>query len=143
MKLRFAFAVNNEKRFEKMHFGYADRYLIYTMEDDKMILSSEEINQFKLLDEEHEHGSIQKGNAIIRFLKEKGVNVLVSTQFGKNIKLVNKHFIPVIISLEKQDEIVDILNKHFHWIQDEWDNNSSGYKLFTIKSGILKSSIDV
>ena len=142
MKLRFAFAVNNEKRFEKMHFGYADRYLIYTMEDDKMILSSEEINQFKLLDEEHEHGSIQKGNAIIRFLKEKGVNVLVSTQFGKNIKLVNKHFIPVIISLEKQDEIVDILNKHIHWIQDEWDNNSSGYKLFTIKSGILKSSID-
>ena len=142
MKLRFAFAVNNEKRFEKMHFGYADRYLIYTMEDDKMILSSEEINQFKLLDEEHEHGSIQKGNAIIRFLKEKDVNVLVSTQFGRNINLVNKHFIPVIISLEQQDEIVDILNKHFHWIQDEWDNNSSGYKLFTIKSGILKSSID-
>ena len=78
----------------------------------------------------------------IKFLKEKDVNVLVSTRFGKNINLVNKHFIPVKISLEQQDEIIDILNKHLHWIKDEWDNKSSGFKLFTIKSGILKSSID-
>ena len=142
MKLRFAFAVNNENRFVKKHFGDADRYLIYTLESGKMILSSEEINDFKPVDEEHEHGSKRKGNAIIRFLKEKDVNVLVSTLFGKNINLVNKHFIPVKISLDQQDDIIDILIKHQHWIKDEWDNNSSGFKLFTIKSGILKSSID-
>ncbi len=142
MRLRFAFAVNSENRFEKMHFGNAHKYLIYTLKSGKMILSSEEINHFKLLDEEHEHGSVRKGNAIIKFLKEKDVNVLVSTQFGKNINLVNKHFIPVIISLEQQDEIIGILNKHLHWIKDEWENKSSGFNLFTIKSGILKSSID-
>ncbi|MCK5464950.1 MAG: NifB/NifX family molybdenum-iron cluster-binding protein [Bacteroidales bacterium] len=126
----------------KIHFGDADRYLIYTLESGSMKLSSEEVNKFKSLNEEHEHGSIRKGNAIIKFLKEKDVNVLVSTQFGKNISLVNKHFIPLKISLEQQDEILDILKKHQHWIMDEWENNSSGYKLFTIKSGILKSSID-
>ena len=142
MKLRFAFAVNKENNFAKMHFGDADKYLIYTLEAGKMIFSSEEINSFKLLDEEHEHGSKRKGNAIIKFLKEKDVHVLVSTQFGKNINLVNKHFIPVKISLERQDEIIDILNKHLHWIQDEWKNTSSGFKLFSIKSGILKSPID-
>ena len=142
MRLRFAFAVNNENRFVKIHFGDADRYLIYTLESGSMKLSSEEVNKFKSLNEKHEHGSIRKGNAIIKFLKEKDVNVLVSTQFGKNISLVNKHFIPLKISLEQQDEILDILKKHQHWIMDEWENNSSGYKLFTIKSGILKSSID-
>jgi len=142
MKLRFAFAVNNENKFTKRHFGDADRYLIFTLESGEMILSSEEINNFKLLDEEHIHGSKRKGNAIIKFLKEKDVNVLVSTHFGKNIKLVNKHFIPVRISLEQQDEIADILCKHQHWFKDEWENNSSGFKLFTIKSGIMKSSID-
>ena len=142
MKLRFAFAVNNENKFQKMHFGDADKYLIYTLEAGNMILSSEEINNNKLIDEEHEHGSKRKGDAIIRFLKEKDVNVLVSKQFCKNINLLNEYFIPVKITLEQQDEIVDILNKHLHWIKDEWKNNSSGFKLFTIKSGILKSSID-
>ena len=142
MRLRFAFAVNNENRFVKKHFGDADKYLIYTLESDKMILSSEEINNSKLLDEKHEHGSKRKGNAIIKFLKERNVNVLVSTHFGKNINLVNKHFIPVKISLEQQDETIDILKKYQHWIKDEWENNSSGFKLFTINSGILKSAID-
>jgi len=143
MRLRFAFAVNNENKFEKMHFGDADRYLIFTLEDGKMILSSEEINNYKLIDKDSEHGSIRKGNAIIKFLKEKGVNVLISKQYCRNISLLNEHFIPVIIMRDQQEEILDNLNKHLHWIEDEWENNSSGYKLFTIRSGILKTSIDI
>lgn len=143
MRLRFAFAVNNENKFEKMHFGDADRYLIFTLEDGKMILSSEEINNYKLIERDSEHGSIRKGNAIIKFLKEKGVNVLISKQYCRNISLLNEHFIPVIIMRDQQEEILDNLNKHLHWIEDEWENNSSGYKLFTIRSGILKTSIDI
>jgi predicted Fe-Mo cluster-binding NifX family protein len=143
MKLRFAFAVNNENKFVKTHFGDADRYLIYTLEDGKMILSSEEINTYKLLDGESEHGSLSKGNAIIKFLKEKGVNVLVSKQFCRNIGLLNEYFIPVIIMRDQQKEILDNINRHLHWIKDEWEHNSSGYRLFTISSGILKTSIEL
>jgi len=142
MKLRFAFAVNNADRFEKKHFGDVDRYLIYELDSGKMVLASEEINSFKLLDEEHEHGSRRKGNAIIKFLKEKNVHILVSRQFCKNIKMVNEHFIPVKISLEHPEEIISILNNHMHWIEDELKNKKSNYKLFTIKSGILKTYID-
>ena len=29
MNLRFAFAVNNDNRFDNKHFGNADKYLIY------------------------------------------------------------------------------------------------------------------
>ncbi|MCD4695077.1 MAG: hypothetical protein K8S16_02455, partial [Bacteroidales bacterium] len=101
MDLRFAFAVNSENQFEKKHFGDADKYLIYHQESDKLVLSSEEPNRFKLLDEEAEHGSRKKGKAIIEFLKGKNVNVLVSRQFGKNIRMINEHFIPVKISSEK------------------------------------------
>ena len=141
MRLRFAFAVNDENRFTERHFGNADRFLIYTLEASKMVLSSEEVNNFKSLDAENKHGSIRKGNAIIKFLKEKDVNVLVSKQFCGNINMLNECFIPVKITLEQQDEIIDTLSKHLHWIKDEWENNSSGFKLFTIRSGILKSSI--
>jgi len=142
MRLRFAFAVNNENKFEKAHFGDADRFLIYTLETGKIVFSSEEINNFQLLDRETGHGSKRKGNAIIEFLKERNVNVLVSRQFGKNIKLVNKHFIPLKISAEHPEEIISILYKHMHWIEDELNNKNSDYGLFTIKSGILKSSVE-
>ena len=138
-----AFSVNNDNQCEKKHFGDADKYLIYQEESDKIVLSSEELNRFKLLDEEVEHGSKKKGNAIIEFLKkEKGVNVLVSRQFGKNIRMINEHFIPVIISFEKPDEVIQILSRHVHWIKDEWEHKESNFKLFTIKSGILKSFIE-
>ncbi len=143
MNLRFAFAVNSDNQFEKKHFGDADKYIIYQEESDKLVLSSEESNQFKLLDEEAEHGSRKKGKAIIEFLKGKNVNVLVSRQFGKNIKMINVHFIPVIISSEKPDEVIQVLTRHIHWIKDEWEHNEkSNFKLFTIKTGILKSSIE-
>lgn len=142
MKLIFAFAVNKENKFKKKHFGDADKFLIYKQENNTIALESEEINVFKLMDEEHEHGSKKKGQAIIDFLQKKGVNVLVSMQFGKNIKLINKPFIPVKISEEHPDEIIEILAKHLHWIKDEWDKNKSNHKLFIINSGILKVSID-
>ena len=142
MGLRFAFAVNKNYQFEKKHFGDADKFLIYNEESDKIVLLSEEPNRFKLLDEEVEHGSKKKGKAIIEFLKEKNVNVLVSRQFGKNIKMINAHFIPVIITSEKPDEVIQILSRHLHWIKDEWKQDKSNFKLFTIKAGILKSAIE-
>ena len=126
---------------KKIHFGDADKYLIYKQESDKIVLSSEEPNRFKLLDEEVEHGSRKKGKAIIESLKKNGVNVLVSRQFGKNIKMINEHFIPVIISSENPDEVVQILTRHLHWIKDEWKHKKSNFNLFTIKSGILKTSV--
>lgn len=141
MNLYFAFAVNEDNQFVKKHFGDADKYLIYKHNGERFKLFSEELNKFKLLDEEIEHGSKKKGEAIIQFLKEKNVNIIVSRQFGKNINLVNKHFIPIKISVEQPDEVIKVLDKYLHWIEDEWTNKTPGFSLFTIKSGILKSSI--
>ena len=142
MNLRFAFAVNKNDQFEKKHFGDADKYLIFRQEDDKIVFLSEEINRFKLMEEEVEHGSKRKGNAIIDFLKGKDVNVLVSKQFGQNIKLINEHFIPVINYSEQPDEVLQILSRHLHWFDEEYEKNNSNFKLFTIKSGMLKSFIE-
>jgi len=142
MNLKFALAVNNDNQFEKKHFGDADKYLIYQQESGKIVFLSEEVNSFKMMDEEIAHGSKRKGNAIIDLLKSKEVNVLVSRQFGKNIKLVNEYFIPVVVISEQQDEVIQILNRHIHWIEDEWRKNTSNFKRFTIKSGILKSPIE-
>jgi len=141
MNLCFAFAVNEANQFEKKHFGDADKYVIYKQDGDEIKLFSEERNKFKSLDEEVEHGSKKKGEAIIQFLKEKNVNVLVSRQFGRNINIVNNHFIPIKISVEQPDKVLKILGKHLHWITDELNNKSDEFKLFIIKSGILKMPV--
>jgi len=67
---------------------------------------------------------------------------VISKQFGKNIKLINEHFIPVINYSEHPDEVLQILSRHLHWFDEEYKKNTSNFKLFTIKSGMLKSSIE-
>lgn len=142
-KIIFAFAVNQKNHFVKNHFGDADKYLIYEATQNEMKFVEEKINSTKNIDEtaKPEHGSQKKGNAVIKFMKQRGVNVLVAKQFGKNIKMVNKHFIPVIISKEIPKDVSVIIFKHLKWFKDELINKPEEYKLFTIKNGILKTVI--
>jgi len=141
MEILLAFAANLSNNFESIHFGDANKYLIYKYTDSEFIFLKEEINHFKNSDENKTHGSQKKGRVIIEFLKGIGVQVLVSKQFGKNIKMVNRHFIPVIINTEKPDDVIPMLKKHMKWIEDELKNRPEEYKLFTITNGVLKTII--
>ena len=141
-KIRFAFAVSHSNILESKHFGDADKYLIYEFINSDFKLILEQINEFKSLDDETNHGSSEKGNSIIRLLKNNGVSVLVSRQFGKNIKMVNQHFVPVVIYSEKLLDVLPVLSKNMKWIADELDHNTNGYKLFTINKGVLKGTIE-
>ena len=141
MKITFAFALNNENVFEKKHFGETDKFAIYRFENKELAFVEELPNTFKWMDEVHEHGSKKKGNAIISFLKEKGVSVLVSKQFGRNIKMVNQHFVPVIIAEDEPINVIEILQKQMNWFKDELQNRNTNFMLFHIKNGILKMHI--
>ena len=143
MNLKFAFALSKNNVFEKKHFGDTDKFVIYEVKSDEIILVKEIDNPFYSIDEEKEHGSKLKAESIIKYLKEEGVNVLVSMQFGKNIKRINSHFIPIIIYSQETKEVIQVINKHLHWINNELNNSKKeAYSLFTIKSGILKSKIN-
>ena len=105
-------AVNHSGHFEPKHFGETDKYLIYEWTNGRFVFLQEEINKFKDFDEEQEHGVQKKGLVIIDFLRSLNVNILVSKQFGRNIQMVNHHFIPVIISEDTQGQVLEILTKH-------------------------------
>ena len=141
MNIKFAFAVNNNGLFQKKHFGDAEKYFIYQLKENEINFEQEIVNSSKNVDENGKHGSKKKGQAIIALLKEKNVNVLVSPQFGKNIKLINEHFIPVIVSEENPDSIIGILLKHIKHINEELANKSGEYVLFNIKNGVMKPAI--
>jgi len=137
MKLRFAFALNKNNQFENSHFGDAYKFAIYEQQHDKLVYKGEVENIYR----KAAHGDKKKGSSITKFLIEQGINVIVSREFGVNIKMVNKHFIPIIISSEQPKEVIDILQDKIHWIIDERNNSSENYKLFKIKSSILKLNI--
>lgn len=142
MDLRFAFAANDHNEFENKHFGEADKFLIYKFSLGSMYKESEDENTFKVYEQGKKQKLRKKGEAIIDFLKPRNVNILMARQFGENISMINAHFIPVVIVSEKPSEVTEILVKHLGWILDEWEKDTSGYKMFTIKSGILKSAIN-
>jgi len=132
--LRFALAVNHAGYFQAKHFGDADKYFIYEWQNNELAFVKEEINSYKTFDEEQKHGSQKKGRAIINLLKSIDVKVLVSMQFGKNIQMVNHHFIPVIVNTETPDEVIPVIKKHVKWIEDEFNNHPEEYKLFILKN---------
>lgn len=140
-KISFAFAVNRNNNFEAAHFGDADKYLVYEFCDGEFRFIDEHENVYKTMDEESVHGSKKKGNSIISLLKSSGVNVLVSKQFGLNIQMVNKHFIPVIIRNNSPEEVLSILSAKMQWLVDEVELNQVEHKLFSIDKGILKCNV--
>ena len=141
IQIRFALAVNKQNQFERKHFGEVEKYIIYEWLGDKFVLVSELPNKFKTDNEPHVHGSKKKGKEIINFLQQAGVKVLVSTQFGKNIQLVNKHFTLVKTSSETDSDVLDLLSKYIKWIEDELLREPENYKFFDIRNGVVKSSV--
>jgi predicted Fe-Mo cluster-binding NifX family protein len=139
--IRFAFAVNLANVFEPKHFGDADKYLIYEWVNNEFIFLQEEVNLFKNSYEGQGHGLQEKGRAIIDLLRSLNISVVVSKQFGKNIQMVNSHFIPVIVSEDIPEKALTILARHMKWIEDELYNSPHEFKLFIIKNGVLKKAI--
>jgi predicted Fe-Mo cluster-binding NifX family protein len=139
--IKFALAVNHFNAFEPKNFGNADKFLFYEWINNEFIFLNEVVNQYKSSTEEHAGGSVEKGRAIIDFLKSHDITVLVSTRFGKNIQMVNRNFIPVIVFSETPEEVIATLRRHIKWIEDEFRNRPLEFKLFTIKKGILKTTI--
>jgi len=141
--IKIAVAVSHSNKFESVHFGNADKYLIFEWNGNEISLQNELTNSFKSFDEEQVHGSKKKGNLIIELLKENNIQVLVSKQFGINIKMVNRHFIPVIINKDTSEDILlAALIRHIFWIEEELKSHRDEYKLFIIKKGILKTAIE-
>lgn len=136
MEIKVAFALNNDNQFEKKHFGDADKFNIYLVTENSCTLLSEEKNDFKNLDEGHVHGSRKKGESIANFLKDKNVSTLVSKQFGANVKMIVKHFVPIIVNKESTEDVCDILIKHFKWVHEESQVQAEKYKLFILRSNL-------
>ncbi len=87
-KIKVAFATDDGKSFMGRHFGDAEHYYIYEIDNNNA-------NFIKKIDntteEEKMHADPKKAKGITSLLNEENVNVVVSKVFGPNINRIKKN----------------------------------------------------
>lgn len=93
MKLLAALATDDGKTFINRHFGDAEKYYIYEINDEnyKFIKSVDNTSV-----EEKQHADPKKARSIIEILKLENVQVVSNLAFGPNINRVKRKLVPVI-----------------------------------------------
>lgn len=136
MKLKFAFALSREGLFEKAHFGDADKFVFFEVENGHFSEVGEKENPFKGMHghhhgqgHEHGHGHSGKAHKITEFLRKEGVHAVVAHQFGRNIRRLSEHLIPIIITQETIEGAQGILQPQLETIIAEWEAEPEQHKI--------------
>ncbi|MGM0502777.1 MAG: NifB/NifX family molybdenum-iron cluster-binding protein [Bacillota bacterium] len=119
MEFKVAGATDNEQGLITGHFGEAECYCLYK-------INEQEIEKIKKIDnttttEEEFHASADKAESIKELLKEEGVEVILSRKFGPNLELVKKDFVPVIARRYTLENAVKFLQNNLALIKQQWD----------------------
>ncbi len=139
--IRFALAVDSANNFDIKQFCCAWSFKIYEWDNREFRYLEEIINPFRNEKEDEISDRKRKGEILTGLLKKESIDVIVSRNFGFNVEIAVSNFIPVIVFSETPAEVRDILTKHIEWIRDELQNRAGDYKLFTIRQGIMKTSV--
>ncbi len=113
-----AAATDDGKRFPDRHFGDADRYAVYKVTPEMIELVKEIPN---LTEEEKVHADPAKAGSITGLLRKEGVQAVVTTVFGPNLKRIKKKFVCIIAESESIEETLNIVRERFSQVQEAWE----------------------
>ena len=117
-KLKVAFATDDGKTFMGRHFGDAEHYYIYEIDNGNAKF-------IKIIDntteEEDMHADPKKAKGISNLLLEEDVSVVVSKIFGPNIKRIKKKFVCIVVKDEELDVGIRKVCESIGKIYDEWE----------------------
>lgn len=119
MKVRIAFATDNGKTFMGRHFGDAQFYDIYELDDNQVSYVKRLENT---TDEEEEvHADPEKAKGISTLLLKENVTVVVSKIFGPNIKRIRKKFVCIVVRDDEIDVGLKKICDNIDKIYTEWE----------------------
>jgi len=119
--LILAIATDDEKHFIKRHFGDAEGYMIYRLNDQEWTFLKRIENSSE---EEQGHADPVKARSISGILKDEGAQILVSRVFGPNIKRMIKKFACVLIKEGSIEQGLDNLRNNYSVILEKWEEGS-------------------
>jgi len=117
-KIKIAFATDNGKTFMDCHFGDADFYDIYEINENNADFLKRINNTIE--DKKEVHADPKKAQGITKLLKNEDVQAVVSKIFGPNIKRIKKKFVCIIMDEDTIDNSLNYLCKNIHLILQEW-----------------------
>ncbi len=117
-KFIIACATDEGERLIDRHFGDAGRYDLYELKRDEVVFLRSIENT---VPEEKGHADPEKAQNVGSLLKPAGVQVLVSGQFGPNLKRVKKKFIPIIVRVFEIETALRLLREHFEEINTQYE----------------------
>jgi len=117
-KILVAFATDDGKEFIDRHFGDADFYDIYEIDEN----SADFVKRIdNTVDEEEVHADPRKAKGISQLLEKENVKVVVARVFGPNIKRIKKKFVCIVMNDESLDESMNRLCKNIRIVAAEWE----------------------
>ena len=121
-KILVAFATDNGQNFIDRHFGDADYYDIYKVDED----SADFVQRIdNTVDEVEEvHADPKKAKGVTNLLMNENVKVVVSKIFGPNIKRIKKKFVCIVMNDESLDKSIGRLCKNIRLVVDEWEKGA-------------------
>lgn len=120
MALIVACATDDGINFNKKHFGDAQYYYIYKLENGQASFVTSVDNTTEEEAEEI-HADPKKARGIVQILKGYGVQAGIAKVFGPNIKRVKKHFVPVLVNTDTLKEGLEKLLYAYEKIEDYWN----------------------
>ena len=137
--VRFAFAIDGNKRYADKNFSQAEFYRFYEYQEDtsELLFIAEVENPTFKVDEE------QKIPELIDFLKENNIDLLVARNYSIQLKTQCRFFVPVIIDKQLSlDQVFSLVKKQMRWLVDELSLNKKENMVFNITNGIYKYKIE-
>jgi len=119
IKLKAAFATDNGKTFMVRHFGDADFFDIYEIENDQANFIKRISNSSD--EEEEVHADPKKAKGITNLLQEEDIKIVVSKIFGPNIKRIRKKFVCIVVKDEEIDKSIIKICHSIDRIHEEWE----------------------
>ncbi|MEA2103995.1 MAG: NifB/NifX family molybdenum-iron cluster-binding protein [Candidatus Cloacimonadota bacterium] len=117
-KILVAFATDDGNNFMDRHFGDANYYDIYEINETGADFVKRIDNT---TEEEEEHADPKKAKGITNLLLKENVQVVVSKIFGPNIKRIKKKFVCVVMNDESIEDSMNRICKNIRLVMAEWE----------------------
>ncbi len=122
--LTIACATNDGKHFTDNHFGEADKYMIYSVNDNGFE-HIKSIDNTSIESRDHDgHGDALKAKHVMMLMKEADVQVVANKRFGPNINRIKIRFLPVIMNTDLIDKGLKQIAGSYNLIFDEYNRGN-------------------
>ncbi|HAK46487.1 MAG TPA: dinitrogenase iron-molybdenum cofactor biosynthesis protein [Spirochaeta sp.] len=122
MRIIAAVATDDGKTTNNKHFGDADFYYIYEINEEghrfiKSIDNSTDV-------ENESHADPRKAKSVTAILSAEKVNTAVAKVFGPNLKRIRSKFVCILVKTSQIEEVLKKIQSEHAAVEAEWEKGS-------------------